>query len=546
MKSRYYTFIINLIFITTLIIGILGWRFGSISTTLYNWETPQNEQTENDPFTGSARKTASMGQTATGPGSSVYWISSYAEVTLEVSAELLGIGKQFTVTSWIEAVSDQGLFPPFDIKDSGAPSRNNINTKDKILRDDLDRTYWHDSKVETVNREDGTADAATSYKKHTVSVVHNNPMGQHLPIGARIERDFIHSTSVSAYFSDEITPSELPDLNPFAFGTLEADSDSHVNIEIPDSRVTFATPRSTGPETNVSETSTDGGSTNNGGGTDGNGGNGGNGGNNGGNNGDSGNDKKNGDTNEDGDTDEEEASGSPGSGTTTPTYIADTATRTFVSTNGKYYTTVGSTHEARVTSSVPYASIAWQVEGPDHTGGSIPLTDADFTGADLTGPDHTGGSIPVVETDPGNGTLTTATLRYNIPDDATPGIYKIMPYVWYSDTSARQMSYDLVVTPPEGLRPINGTSYYANSGDTIEMGVVTDSPYASVRWSISPAGDTSIEGPVIETDTAGDIPTVAELELVLASGTPGFRKITAHIFREDGTDYKLTYNMYVY
>ncbi len=233
----------------------------------------------------------------------------------------------------------------------------------------------------------------------------------------------------------------------------------------------------------------------------------------------------NGDTDEDGDGTDGggEESGSLDGGTT-PTYIADTATRTFVSTNGKYYTTVDTIHEAKVTSSVPYESIVWQVEDPDHTGNII----------------------PVVETDPGDGTLTEATLRYSIPADATTGTYKIMAYVWYSDLSARQLSYDLVVTPPEGLRPINGTSYYANSGDIIEMGVVADAPYTSVKWSISPGGDTSTEGPVVETDTATDTTTVAELRFALPTGAPGFRRITAHIFREDGTDYKLTYDMYVY
>ena len=121
-----------------------------------------------------------------------------------------------------------------------------------------------------------------------------------------------------------------------------------------------------------------------------------------------------------------------------------------------------------------------------------------------------------------------------------------MAYVWYSDLSARQLSYDVRVTLSPGLRPINGSSYYANSGDTYEMGLVTDAPYSEVRWSVSPRGDTSTEGAVVETDTATDTTTEAEFSYTLPTGTPGYCRITAHIFRSGSTDYKVTYDVYVY
>ena len=53
---------------------------------------------------------------------------------------------------------------------------------------------------------------------------------------------------------------------------------------------------------------------------------------------------------------------------TAPIYIADSATRTLAPASGSnYYATVGSTHEAHLTTGTPYASIAWQVRTPDNT-----------------------------------------------------------------------------------------------------------------------------------------------------------------------------------
>ena len=121
-----------------------------------------------------------------------------------------------------------------------------------------------------------------------------------------------------------------------------------------------------------------------------------------------------------------------------------------------------------------------------------------------------------------------------------------MAYVRYSDSSGRQMSYDISVTLEPGLRPINGSSYYANSGDTYEMGLVTNAPYSRVEWYMKPAGDTSPDGANVETDYAVGTTTEAELSHTLPNGTPGTCTITAHVFKSDGTDYKVTYDVYVY
>lgn len=212
------------------------------------------------------------------------------------------------------------------------------------------------------------------------------------------------------------------------------------------------------------------------------------------------------------------------SGSTTTTRIADSATRTLSPGSTSYtYATVGSTHYSSLTSSVPYKSIVWQVLRPGHTGNII----------------------PVVETDNGDGSLTDATLSYSFPSDVT-GTYKIMAYVWYSDTSGSQMSYDVRVTLEPGLRPINGSSYYANGGDTYEMGLVTNAPYSRVEWYMKPAGDTSPNGANVDTDYAVGTTTEAELSYALPKGTPGHCTITAHVFNTDGSDYKITYDVYVY
>ena len=228
--------------------------------------------------------------------------------------------------------------------------------------------------------------------------------------------------------------------------------------------------------------------------------------------------------------DDGSADGSGEGGTTgesdggTTTYLADSSTRTLTPASGSYtYATVGSTHEASLTSSIDYDSVVWQV-GP---------------------PNHIGSTYPTVETDIGDGTLTDASLSYTFPTDV-PGTYTIIAIVSYSDLSARQLSYDVTVTLSPGLRPINGSSYYANGGDTYEMGLVTDAPYSEVRWSVKPPGDTSIDGIRVETDYTTDTTTEAEFSYTMPTGNSGSYRITAHVFRSDGTDYKVTYDVYIY
>ena len=217
--------------------------------------------------------------------------------------------------------------------------------------------------------------------------------------------------------------------------------------------------------------------------------------------------------------DEDDGSGNLDGGTTT--YMASLDPDT-----GSYkYATVNSTHVAKVTTNVPYYYVRWFVKPPD---------DTSERGIEI-------------KTDSGDGTtLTEASLSYTFPTGVT-GDYTITALIREgADVSTRELSYDIRVTLSPGLRPINGSSYYANSGDTYEMGLITDAPYSEVRWSVSPPGDTSTDGTVVETNTDEGTTTEAEFSYSLPSGAPGFRRITAHIFRADGSDYKVTYDVYVY
>ena len=119
-------------------------------------------------------------------------------------------------------------------------------------------------------------------------------------------------------------------------------------------------------------------------------------------------------------------------GVTTTCLLADFSIRTLTPASGSNtYATAGSTHEASLTSSVPYDSVVWQVRTPSNTGNIV----------------------PTVETDTGDGTATDASMSYTFPTGVT-GTYTIMAYVWYSDLSARGLSYDVTVTLSPGLRPM--------------------------------------------------------------------------------------------
>ena len=78
------------------------------------------------------------------------------------------------------------------------------------------------------------------------------------------------------------------------------------------------------------------------------------------------------------------------------------------------------------------------------------------------------------------------------------------------------------------------------------MGLVTDAPFSQVRWYVKEPGDTSTDGTNVETDTATGTTTEADLSYTLPTSNPGNYQITAHIYRSDGSDYKVTYNVYVY
>lgn len=235
MKNRFLTFLFMLPFM--LLVVVSGWGY-SISTPTHDWSTPDNEQYEHEPLTGEAYKYASIGHSfspRTKTGS--FWVSSYAGVSLEVNGELLNVGEEMNVTGWIEATSDQALV--------SSPSKNSINTN-KSKRDGEGRRIYYDKKSATTPRPNGSANAVTAYKKHPVAVYSSNPIPLlFLPGDERVERNYYHSVYAFAYFSDENTPDALPDLNPYATGSLEATSRSTINLPI--GAVTFSTPKCTDP-----------------------------------------------------------------------------------------------------------------------------------------------------------------------------------------------------------------------------------------------------------------------------------------------------------
>ena len=237
MKRRLFTLLFTLL--APLVFVILGWGWYGISTTTHDWTTPNNEKYEHEPLTGEAYKHAAIGHSySPSTKTGTYWTSSYGGVSLEVNGELLSVGDEMNVTGWIEATSAQGLV--------ASPSKNHINTS-KVARDNEGREYYYDDK-KAVSPPDpnGSAEAITSYKKQPVAVYSSNPIPLlMLPWDERLERNYYHSETVYAYFTDENTPSELPDLNPYATGSLEATSQSSVNLPI--DAVTFSTPKCTDP-----------------------------------------------------------------------------------------------------------------------------------------------------------------------------------------------------------------------------------------------------------------------------------------------------------
>jgi hypothetical protein len=208
---------------------------------IHDWTTPELEQNEHDPLTGYASKYSYKGSAADRWNPTLYFSSSSGGVSLYVDAELMNVGDETMITSWIEATSDLGLV--------STPSKDGVRLN-KTEDDWKGRTYWHDSKRAHAPEEDIYADAVTSYQKHPVAVYDANPINPHFPTGNRVERSFSHSAWASAWLSDEHASEELPDFNPYATGSLDVASMSTLGANI--DYITFTTPWCTGSSEHAS------------------------------------------------------------------------------------------------------------------------------------------------------------------------------------------------------------------------------------------------------------------------------------------------------
>ena len=100
-------------------------------------------------------------------------------------------------------------------------------------------------------------------------------------------------------------------------------------------------------------------------------------------------------------------------------------------------------------------------------------------------------------------------------------------------------------TQTPGLRPVNGSSYYANAGDTYNIQLITSDIYSQVYWYVRPPNDGTTYGKEIEIDTGDGTSTVADFSYTLPTGTPGTYRITAYIYYSDYIGEE-TYDVYVY
>lgn len=124
------------------------------------------------------------------------------------------VGNEWSCTSWIEATSAQGLT---------SASRNSISNT-------VTGDPYSYSKGAPYITNLGRAESMVSFKRGMASVYHEK--GGIIPIGDILRKDFSHqvglgSRFVTAQFSSEATPSALPDLNPWAYVTIEITGRAH-------------------------------------------------------------------------------------------------------------------------------------------------------------------------------------------------------------------------------------------------------------------------------------------------------------------------------
>ncbi len=214
-----------------------------------------------------------------------------------------------------------------------------------------------------------------------------------------------------------------------------------------------------------------------------------------------------------------------------------------------YEAVPGTTHEASITTDVPYYSIIWGITSPGQTDPDI-----------------------VAETDHGDGTTTEATLSYTFSSDSELGEYVISAYVFLNDLTLVTESYNVNLknnastdtidqgegtndedegtdisdpTPTPGLTPANDSNL-AVGGETYELQLVAEENYYYVHWYVKSPSETGI-GTEIEYDGDG---YGGESEASFSYTFPyttGDYVITARVYRfSDYTYYDETYTVTVW
>ena len=101
MNRCLLTFIFTLTLLVPFVFVDSGFGYG-ISTQIHDWTTPYDDQTANDPINGEAYKSSFKGHSASiTTGQSEYWASSYSGVEIEVHTQLMIVGDESDVESWI-------------------------------------------------------------------------------------------------------------------------------------------------------------------------------------------------------------------------------------------------------------------------------------------------------------------------------------------------------------------------------------------------------------------------------------------------------------
>lgn len=200
----------------------------------HDWSTPEDSQEKGDYLRVYASKQATKTRNQNG-NTTTYSTHGSASAEAVVSTELMRVGDEWQCTSWIQATSAQGLT---------SSSKNLITAS---VRGSA-YTYRRGSPY-TTNL--GKAESIVSFKRGMARVFYSK--GGIIPSGDIIRKDFRHQVgfnpsvgsnpSAEGAFSSVLTPSDLPDLNPWAHVEVGITGRAHASTEPQINRAEASTPK---------------------------------------------------------------------------------------------------------------------------------------------------------------------------------------------------------------------------------------------------------------------------------------------------------------